>query len=180
MEYERLYRMSDSGIKKDIAEKSKLLDQCLKEEAEHGWEEWTGDFIIIYEICIYVAKMILRDRKMIKDCKKKYSKFTKKLIQVLAEKGVDYTIEKDECRSEAEIVKISYKDKNYQAEVFAKEKVVFFEKESYKTAVVGGYIAAYRENTVVIQKKSILNYVRNIVGKRNNQKFSIDVEGCCM
>lgn len=77
--------------------------------------------------------MILRDRKMVKDCKKKYSEFTKKLIQVLAEKGVDYTIEKDECRSEAEIVKISYEDKKYQAEVFAKEKVVFFEKESYKT-----------------------------------------------
>lgn len=36
MECERLYRMCDSGIKKDIAEKSELLDQCLKEEAEHG------------------------------------------------------------------------------------------------------------------------------------------------
>lgn len=132
IECEYLYRKSDSCIKEYIDEHKKILERCLKEELEHGWEEEYGDSIITCKDCIEVAKMILRDRKMIEDCKKKYCEFTKKLIQVLAEYRVDYTIEKDECCSGAEIVKISYENKTYQAEVFEKDNIVLFEKESYK------------------------------------------------
>lgn len=131
-ECRRLYSESDSYIKEYIAENEDCMKCCLKVEAERGWKEDTGDFIIICENCIDVAKMILRDRKMVEDCKKEYCEFTKKLIQVLAEYELDYTIEKDECRLGVEIVKISYVDKTYQTEVFEKDGVVLFEKESYK------------------------------------------------
>lgn len=65
---------------------------------------------------------------------KNMGEFTKKLTQKLDENGVEYKIEYDENCPEAEIVKIYYNDKMYQAEVFAKANVVIFEEKSYKTA----------------------------------------------
>lgn len=65
---------------------------------------------------------------------KNMGEFTKKLTQKLDENEVEYKIEYDENCPEAEIVKIYYNDKMYQAEVFAKANVVIFEEKSYKTA----------------------------------------------